>query len=334
MMKEKIILLIGGTGSLGYALVKRYISDNIIYNYSRDECKHWKMGLDFNQNKNLHFVVGDVIDHAKLKQTILRVKPNIILIACAMKHIDQCEYNIDQCLNTNLLGTKNILDITESCRESLVSLETILFVSSDKACSPINAYGMCKALSENLMIEKSFYVKDFRYLVVRYGNVLNSRGSIIPLLHNIGNDPNKGYFTLTSDMMTRFVMTLDQSVDLINHAVEYGKNGEIVIPELVSMNVVDLIKIFSEIYNKPIKLIALRPGEKMLESLINESQSARIRKVNSYTHIKSFYEWDGTYDETYDETPRDYNSKINPLNGEQLKTFLEKLGLLLDIKNN
>ena len=111
MINEKKILLFGGTGSLGYEIVKRYIETNKIYNYSRDECKHWKMKLDFNNNANLHFIIGDIININKVYETILRVKPNVIIIASAMKHIDQCEYNTDQSLNTNLLGVKNILDI-------------------------------------------------------------------------------------------------------------------------------------------------------------------------------------------------------------------------------
>ena len=110
MINNKRILLFGGTGSLGYEIVKRYINDNVIVNYSRDECKHWKMKLDFNNNSNLSFIIGDVINKSKVEESILRTKPNIIIIASAMKHIDQCEYNTDQSLNTNLLGVKNILD--------------------------------------------------------------------------------------------------------------------------------------------------------------------------------------------------------------------------------
>ena len=166
MIDKKTILLFGGTGSLGYEIVKRYIDNNIIYNYSRDECKHWKMKLDYNNNKNLNFIIGDIINRDKIEETLLRIKPNIIIIASAMKHIDQCEYNTDQSLNTNLLGVKNILDLVEKHQILLDStLQTVLFVSSDKACSPINVYGMCKALSETLIIEKSYYVKQFKFVL-------------------------------------------------------------------------------------------------------------------------------------------------------------------------
>jgi len=326
MIENKTILLFGGTGSLGNEFVKRYINNNKIYNYSRDECKHWQMKLDFNHNNNLQFIIGDVINKHKVEESILRIKPNIIVIASAMKHIDQCEYNTDQSLNTNLLGVKNILDIVELHKNGLVGfLETVLFVSSDKACSPINVYGMCKALSETLIIEKSHYIKDFKFVNIRYGNVLNSRGSIIPLLHTIGKDPNKQYFTLTNENMTRFVMTLEQSVDLIEHTILHGESGDTVVPKLISMKVKDLVEIFSEIYNKPIKNIGLKPGEKLLESLINHSQSGRIEKNKDYTHIKSIFYFK---EEINESILCDYNSKINPLNKDELKMYLSELKLI------
>ena len=326
MLKNKTILLFGGTGSLGYEFVKKYIDKNIIYNYSRDECKHWKMKLDFNNNKNLNFIIGDVINKNKIEETILRIKPNIIIIASAMKHIDQCEYNTDQSLNTNLLGIKNILDTIELYKNNLIGfLETILFVSSDKACSPINVYGMCKALSETLIVEKSYYVKEFKFVNIRYGNVLNSRGSIIPLLHTIGKDENKSFFTLTNENMTRFVMTLEQSVNLIEHALLNSETGDTIVPKLISMKVKDLIELFSEIYKKPIKNIGIKPGEKLLESLINKSQSARINKIGEYTHIKSIFNFNKEINE---ETLTDYNSKINTLTKKELHEYLENLRLL------
>lgn len=326
MICDTTILIFGGTGSLGYEIVKRYINKNVIYNYSRDECKHWKMKLDFNHNKNLNFIIGDVINEKRVEETLLRVKPNIVIIASAMKHIDQCEYNTDQSLNTNLLGVKNILDLIEKNKTLLHGvLKTVLFVSSDKACSPINVYGMCKALSETLVVEKSYYIKEFKFVNIRYGNVLNSRGSIIPLLHTIGADAEKTCFTLTNDKMTRFVMTLEQSVDLIEHTIIHGESGDTVIPRLISMNVRDLVELFSEKYTKPIKLTGIKPGEKLLESLINKSQSARIKIQGEYTHIKSIYDFNEPIDET---RLNDYNSKLNPLNKEELKKFLIELNLI------
>ena len=326
MISDKTILIFGGSGSLGYEFVKRYIHNNIIYNFSRDECKHWKMKLDFNNNTNLRFIIGDVINNSKVEETISRTKPNIIIIASAMKHIDQCEYNTDQCINTNLLGVKNILNTVEKQKDSLLTcLETVLFVSSDKACNPINAYGMCKALSETLVVEKSHYVKEFKFVNIRYGNVLNSRGSIIPLMHTIGLDADKKVFTLTNDKMTRFVMTLEQSVDLIEHTLSNAETGDTVIPKLVSMRIKDLIELFSEKYKKPILLSGIKPGEKLLESLINKSQSARIHTIADYAHIQSAYSCVKPIEESQ---LKDYNSDINPLEKEELITYLEKFKLL------
>ena len=232
MINNKTILVFGGTGSLGYEITQRYLDNNIIYNFSRDECKHWNMKLNFinnnNKNKNnLNFIIGDIFNYDKVLNTISRVNPDIIIIAAAMKHVDQCEINQEQCLNTNLIGVKNILNSIEILKDKL-KIKCVLFVSSDKACSPINTYGMCKAISEQLIIEKAYYIKDIKFINIRYGNVLNSRGSIIPLLHNIGKDEHKTNFTLTHPDMTRFIMTLDQSVNLIEHAIINGKHNEII----------------------------------------------------------------------------------------------------------
>jgi UDP-N-acetylglucosamine 4,6-dehydratase len=325
-LMNETILIFGGTGSLGYEIVTRYLPNNIIYNYSRDECKHWKMKLDFNHNPNLNFIIGDIINKHKVEETLRRVKPTIIIMAAAMKHVDQCEYNTDQSLNTNLLGIKNILDSIESLEMMLrPNLKTVLFVSSDKACSPINIYGMCKALSESLVVEKSHYIKSIKFVNIRYGNVLNSRGSIIPLLHLIGHDKEKSHFTLTNENMTRFVMTLAQSVDLIEHALINGETGDTVIPKLISLKVNDLIEIFSEIYKKPIKITGIKPGEKLLESLINKTQSGRIKQNGDYTHIKSIYNFN---EEIVEDKLTEYNSKINPLKKEELRSYLLLLNLL------
>ena len=323
-MEDKKILIFGGSGSLGYEITKRYIDNNIIYNFSRDECKHWNMKLDFNQHSNLNFIIGDIINIQKVENSIIRVNPDIVIIAAAMKHVDQCEINAEQCINTNMLGVKNILDTIELHKDKL-QLKTVLFVSTDKACSPINTYGMAKAISEQLIIEKAYYLPEIKFVNIRYGNVLNSRGSIIPLLNNIGKDDNKKEFILTHREMTRFVMTLKQSVDLIEYAILNGESGDTIIPELISMNVIDLLEIFSEKYNKPIKVTSIRPGEKMLESLINHTQSGRIIKKNSYYHIKSILNFKETID--YNKS-MDYNSKINPLSKEELYNYLNERNLL------
>jgi UDP-glucose 4-epimerase len=144
------------------------------------------------------------------------------------------------------------------------------------------------------------------------------------LLHKIGNAPDKQYFALTSADMTRFVMTLEQSVDLIEHAIINGESGDTVIPKLISMNVKDMIELFSEKYNKPIVVTGLRSGEKLLESLINDTQSGRIIVNGDYTHIKSVIK----HPNIINACAKDYNSKINPLTKEQLSDYLNKLNLI------
>jgi len=325
MLSNKTILIFGGTGSLGYELNKRYLNDNIIYNFSRDENKHWKMKLHFNNHSNINFIIGNISNKERVKEAILRINPHYIIIASAMKHIDQCEININECLNTNLLGIKNILDAIEESKKDLTNIETVLFVSSDKACSPINTYGMCKAMSENMIIEKSYYIKNIKFVNIRYGNVLNSSGSIIPNLHHIGNNEKSMYFTLTNEAMTRFIMSLEDSVDLIEYALLYGNSGDTIISQLKSMKIKDLLDIFAEKYNKPIKIIGLRTNEKLLESLINDTQSGRIEQRDKYIHIKSVLEFKDNIDV---EKLMDYNSTINTVSKEELKNILNDLNLL------
>ena len=321
-IKNKKIMLFGGSGSLGNKFIEKHIKNNTIVNYSRDECKHWKMSLKY-KTDNLSFIIGDVRDYSRVENSILREQPNIIVIMAALKHIDRCEFAIDECVKTNFTGTMNILNVIESNVDRLPSLETIIFVSTDKACEPTNVYGMAKALSESAIVEKSLYCNKYKFVNIRYGNVLNSRGSIIPILHEKGMDPDVENFTLTHPDMTRFVMTLEQSVALIDHAILHGDSGDTIIPKLVSMKLIDLMEIFSEKYKKPIKITGLRPGEKMLESLISETQSMRLIKGVEYMYIKPPYE-----NLLFTDNVQNYNSKLNPLNKEELYNYLNSYGLL------
>ena len=324
MIKNKKILIIGGTGSLGNKLTEKLLDDNELYLYSRDESKHWAMTIDYKNHKNLNFIIGNIIDKDKIRQTLIRHNFDVVILAAAMKHIDRCEYESNECINTNLLGTQCVLNEIETNIQLLSKLETVCFISTDKACSPINIYGMSKAISESLMVEKAKYIDKIKFVCVRYGNVLNSRGSIIPTLHKIGKNENIKNFKLTDERMTRFVMTLEQSVQLVFHAILFAESGDIVIPKLVSCNIKDMLDIFSEIYNKPVILDKLRPGEKMLESLINETQSMRLMfGPDGYMYIKPPYKNIMT-----DNEVKDYNSKINPFSKEELKKYLTDLDLL------
>jgi UDP-glucose 4-epimerase len=322
-MNNEKILIFGGTGSLGYELNGRYKDTHILYNFSRDEHKHWKMKLHYKSHPNIRFIIGNVADQHSVEQAILRVQPTVILIASAMKHIDQCELNTGECMRTNVIGVQNIVNAIECHENVLQSLTCVVFISSDKACSPVNMYGLCKAMSEGCIIEKSHYMKNIRFINVRYGNVLNSSGSILPLLHTIGQNNEYKTFTLTSDKMTRFVMTLEQSVNLIEYAILHGESGDTIIPKLVSMKLIDLFELFSEKYNKPIVITGVRPGEKLLESLINETQSGRIVKQGEYIHIRSVFR-----DIISEEPVQDYNSTLNTLTRDELRQYLVHLQLL------
>ena len=276
------------------------------------------------KSPNLKFIIGDIRDYNSVENAILREQPHLIIIMAALKHIDRCEYAIHECLQTNCIGPMNVLNTIEKNNDRLVNLEVVVMVSTDKACEPTNVYGMAKALAESAIVEKSLYIKNRKFVNIRYGNVLNSRGSIIPILHEKGSDPEVKEFTLTHEDMTRFVMTLEQSVQLIEYAAIHGESGDTVIPKLISLRMVDLMKIFSEKYGKPIKITGLRPGEKMLESLISETQAMRlVKSASGYMHIKPAYK-----NLLVTEDVQNYNSKLNPLSKDDLQEFMSNLKLI------
>lgn len=273
------ILIVGGTGSLGRKLIERFLPHSDVAVYSRDEAKHWTLRNEFSANQlalrlnNLRFYVGDIRDQHRLRDVINQYQPDTIIIAAALKQVDTCELSPGESILTNLLGTQNVIDAVNS---SSTHPHSVLFVSTDKACSPVNVYGMCKAISERVVTSQAQYSNTaVRFLAVRYGNVLESRGSIIPLFKYQGMYGE--CLTVTDPEMTRFLMTLDESVDLIKTALDMGKSGETWIPKLPAMKIGHLANIFALKYEKPIKYIGLRPGEKLHEDLINESESVRTR---------------------------------------------------------
>lgn len=277
MSSTKSILIFGGTGSLGKTLIKRFMKSCKVFAYSRDEAKHWTIKNELSSIEgfdNVKFIVGDIRDKHRVYQTIQQVNPDIVIVAAALKQVDTCELSPRESVLTNLQGTQNVVESVYDIEMSTGRHRTVLFVSTDKACAPINVYGMCKAVSERLVTSMSNDTQTkSRYIGVRYGNVLESRGSIIPLFKYQAE--NSSHLTVTDPEMTRFVMTLDESVNLIVKALEGAKSGEIFIPRLPSMKIGDLAEIFSKKYGKEVKTIGLRPGEKMHEALINSSESVR-----------------------------------------------------------
>lgn len=322
-MKNKKILIFGGSGSLGNILIENLVNENKISVFSRDESKHWKIRNKV-KSPNLSFIIGDIRDYSRVRESIIKEKPNIIIIASALKYVDVCELSPQESILTNVNGPKNVVNAVVDKIGVLQDLETVLMVSTDKACSPINVYGMCKAISERVTIDNSRYFERPKFVVTRYGNVLESRGSIIPLFKHQAQSESDKFFTLTNKSMTRFLMTLQESVDLIVNAIENGNSGETWIPKLKSMRVVDLAELFSEVYNKPVKVIGIRPGEKIHESLVNETESLRtIDTVQNYI-IKPIHE-DFVYSDIFS-----YNSSSDIMSKNELFNYLKTLGIFGD----
>lgn len=324
-------LIIGGTGSLGKKLIDRLTVQHNVAVYSRDEAKHWTIRNEITNTapdkaKKLDFFVGDVRNKQRLSDCIRQYKPNFIIVAAALKQVDTCELSPDESIATNLIGTQNVIEVVHDL-ESFAGVfspqqrvQAVLFVSTDKACSPVNVYGMCKATSERVVTSQARTgLQSVRYLCVRYGNVLESRGSIIPLFKY--QSENSEFLTVTDPEMTRFLMTLDDSVDLIVHALKHGKSGETWIPKLPAMKIGDLASIFSDASKKPIKIVGVRPGEKQHEDLINESESCRTRSIKQHYVIDPAYSVGAN-------APFKYSSNDDVMSKEQLIVHLNKLGVL------
>jgi UDP-glucose 4-epimerase len=319
-LNNERILIFGGTGSLGQSLIRRLGSDNHLILFSRDEAKHWTLKNSLPKNSNLTFIVGDVRDYSRVQEALINSVPSIVIIASALKQIDTCELSPYESIQTNLLGIKNIVDCVSLIGDKISSLKTVLMISTDKACAPTNVYGMCKAIAERIVTSQSKYSNSVKFLGVRYGNVLESRGSIIPLFkHQIQNSQ---YLTVTHEEMTRFIMTLDQSIDLIQKTILEGKSGEIWIPNIKSMRILDLAEIFSEKFNKSVKVTGIRPGEKLHEDLISPPESIRTRKLVEH------YVIDTPFSEPIESHQFfSYSSNSDVLSKSKLSNYLESLGI-------
>jgi FlaA1/EpsC-like NDP-sugar epimerase len=317
----KTFLIFGGTGSLGRRLIDRLIPEHRVFVYSRDEAKHWTIRNEMSTHpnlENLRFLVGDIRDPDRVRDVIRQCIPDTIIVAAALKQVDTCELSPGESVLTNLIGTQNVIKAINET--NLQHPTTVLFVSTDKACSPVNVYGMCKAISERLVTSQAMNGRsDVRYLAVRYGNVLESRGSIIPLFKYQAEKLDR--LTITDPNMTRFVMTLDDSVNLIEHAVQHGQSGTTWIPKLPAMRIGDLAQIFAERFGKPVITIGLRPGEKMHEDLINESESSRTTKLDGFYMISPAFE-------AGSEPRFTYSSNDTVMSKDELSDHLTKLGII------
>jgi FlaA1/EpsC-like NDP-sugar epimerase len=270
---NKVILIIGGTGTIGQALVKKLLKYNpkVIRIYSRDEYKQFVMQQELAEYKNLRFLLGDVRDKERLNRAMKGV--DIVFDLAAIKHVPAAEYNPFEAVKTNVLGTQNVI---ECAIENKV--ERVIYTSSDKAVSPTNTMGATKLLAERLIASADYYKGGDKpiFAGVRFGNVIGSRGSVIPLW--VKQIKEKREITLTHPEMTRFMMTIDEAVDLVLKACEIATGGEIFILKMPAVKLGDLADVVIDITCKKYnidkskiikKIIGLRPGEKMYEELMN-----------------------------------------------------------------
>ena len=286
VLEGKAVLITGGTGSLGKTLVRRLLTNEMgklrkLIVFSRDEAKQHDMRLAYkhktvatdeiiyhNFDQLVEFRIGDVRDFHSIASAVKDA--DVIFNAAALKQVPSCEYFPYEAVKTNIGGPENIVRVI---REQRVPVETVVGISTDKACKPVNVMGMTKAIQERVFLSANVGSPDTRFICVRYGNVLVSRGSVIPLFHEqirIG-----GPVTITTEDMTRFLLSLDDAVNVIFSAVREARRGETYIPRAPSARVLDLARVL--VGDRPIRIeiIGIRPGEKVHEILVSEEECHR-----------------------------------------------------------
>ncbi|MCK4664911.1 MAG: polysaccharide biosynthesis protein [Bacteroidales bacterium] len=280
MFKNKILLITGGTGSFGNVVLKRLIDSDLkeIRIFSRDEKKQDDMRKKFN-NPKIKFYIGNVRDYKSVNSVMNNV--DYVFHAAALKQVPTCEFFPMQAVKTNVLGAENVLNVAIANK-----VKKVIILSTDKAVYPINAMGMSKALMEKVMVAKS---RETNYSTVlcgtRYGNVMASRGSVIPLF--VEQIKKEKPITITDPNMTRFMMTLDDSVELVLYAFKHGKPGDIFVQKSPASTIRDLAQAIKELYNadNEIKIIGTRHGEKLFESLVNREEMVKAEDLGNYYRI-------------------------------------------------
>jgi UDP-N-acetylglucosamine 4,6-dehydratase len=314
MIKNKRILIIGGTGALGKTLVKRYYDSNEIIVLSRDEHKHYYLQKEY---PHVHSIIGDVKDKGSIKNCLLRFKPHIVVNAAALKHVPICEDDPFESVKTNIMGHQNVIESVSEVGD----IETLIFVSTDKACNPINVYGMCKSISEKLYVEYAKQRNVPKVVLVRYGNVLESTGSVIPFFKSL-LEKDCDSLPITHKDMTRFLLSLNQATDLIDWA--YGSDvshGKIAVPKIKSLKVTDVAKCLLTSYGKedvPFKYIGIRRGEKLHEEMISEDEWMRTEEYENYLI--------GT--EYLNDERKSYNSFDSLMDSSEAFDFLKDNGVI------
>jgi UDP-N-acetylglucosamine 4,6-dehydratase len=278
MFTDKVILVTGGTGSFGNKFIPmtlaKYNPKKIIV-FSRDEMKQWEMAKNYQDDSRVRFFIGDVRDKERLYRALDGV--DYVVHAAATKIVPTAEYNPFECVKTNIMGAMNIID---ACIDKGVT--RVVALSTDKASSPINLYGATKLASDKLFVSGNAYAgeHDTRFSVVRYGNVMGSRGSVIPFFQSL---KEKGKLPITDPGMTRFMISLEQGVELVWHAFEDMFGGEIYVKKIPSMNIIDLANVV--VPSAEHEIVGIRPGEKLHEQMIGEEDSASTYEYKEHFKI-------------------------------------------------
>ncbi len=295
-LEGKRILVTGGTGSLGQTLVRRILNGEKgkparVTVFSRDEAKQHYMRLAFMQQKAatdeiiyensqdlLNFRIGDVRDYPALLAAMRDA--DVIFHAAALKQVPSCEYFPFEAVQTNIYGAQNVV---RAIRENRLPIETVVGISTDKACKPINVMGMTKALQERILIEANLDCADTNFVCVRYGNVIASRGSIVPLF--VEQVRNRQPLTITLKEMTRFLLSLDKAVDTVFAAIERGERGETFIPKVATARMTDVARVLMGREELPMVFTGIRPGEKVHEIMVSEEECFRTIERGEYYAI-------------------------------------------------
>ena len=280
MFNNKTILVTGGTGSFGRRFLEmtlREYNPKKIVIFSRDEMKQWDIAKSYENDPRVRFFIGDVRDKDRLYRALDGV--DYVVHAAATKIVPTAEYNPFECVKTNVIGAMNVID---ACIDK--GIEKVVALSTDKASSPINLYGATKLTSDKLFIAGNAYSGEHgsSFSVVRYGNVMGSRGSVIPFFKSLV-ESGKAEFPITDPKMTRFMITLDQGVELVWHAFSDMVGGEIYVKKLPSMSIISIAKAISK--NMPTKIVGIRPGEKLHEQMIGSEDAPFTFEYDQYFKI-------------------------------------------------
>jgi len=285
MLNNASILVTGGTGSFGNTFVpmtlQKYNPKRLVI-YSRDEMKQWDMALKYEGDKRVSFIIGDVRDKSRIARALDGI--DYVVHAAATKIVPTAEYNPFECVKTNINGAMNLID---ACIDS--GVKRVVALSTDKASNPINLYGATKLASDKLFVAANPYagIHDSRFSVVRYGNVMGSRGSVIPFFLS---KAHSGVLPITDPRMTRFMITLEQGVELVWHAFDDMEGGEIYVKKISSMNIMDIAKAIAP--DAEFKTIGIRPGEKIHEQMIGYEDAPHTYEFEDhYKILPAIYNW-------------------------------------------